>query len=54
MSRYAHSKELFDRATRAIAGGVNNQWRAQQMPHPLFFSLIAAAVKNRMRREVVE
>ena len=43
MSRYAHSKELFDRATRAIAGGVNNQWRAQQMPHPLFFTRAAGS-----------
>lgn len=38
MSRYAHSRKLFDRATRVVAGGVNSQWRAQQPPHPLFFT----------------
>ncbi|MBI5396255.1 MAG: aspartate aminotransferase family protein [Verrucomicrobia bacterium] len=38
MSRYAHSKKLFERASRAVAGGVNSQWRAQQPPHPLFFT----------------
>ncbi len=43
MSRYAHSKKLFDRATRAVAGGVNNQWRVQQQPHPLFFTRAAGS-----------
>jgi glutamate-1-semialdehyde 2,1-aminomutase len=38
MSRYAHSKKLFDRASRVVAGGVNSLWRAQQAPHPLFFT----------------
>ncbi len=37
MSRYEKSKQLFDRAVRTLAGGVSSQFRAGEVPHPLFF-----------------
>ncbi len=36
--RYAHSRRLFERATRSIAAGVNSGIRKMEQPVPLYFS----------------
>ena len=35
--RYAHSRLLFERATRSIAAGVNSGIRKLEQPTPLYF-----------------
>ncbi len=36
-SRYARSRELHERATRVLAGGVSSEFRKSASPHPLAF-----------------
>lgn len=38
MSRYAKSKELYERACKVLAGGVSSEFRKFNAPHPLFYS----------------
>ncbi len=42
-SRYAASKELFERAQHVLAGGVSSEFRKFAHPHPLFFTRGAGA-----------
>jgi glutamate-1-semialdehyde 2,1-aminomutase len=35
--RYAESRALYDRAKRSLAGGVSSQFRALNLPHPMFY-----------------
>ncbi|RPH44478.1 MAG: aminotransferase class III-fold pyridoxal phosphate-dependent enzyme [Planctomycetota bacterium] len=37
-SRYARSKELHERASRVLAGGVSSEFRKSASPHPLAFA----------------
>lgn len=38
MKNYQQSFDLFQRATKSLAGGVSSQFRAFEVPHPLFYS----------------
>ena len=38
MSRYAKSKQLYERACQVLAGGVSSEFRKFNAPHPLFYS----------------
>jgi glutamate-1-semialdehyde 2,1-aminomutase len=38
MSRYEKSRQLYERACRALAGGVSSEFRKFGPPHPLFYS----------------
>jgi glutamate-1-semialdehyde 2,1-aminomutase len=38
MPRYDKSKELYDRASRVLAGGVSSEFRRFSTPHPLFYA----------------
>lgn len=35
--RYGKSRELYERAKRSLAGGVSSQFRALNVPHPMFY-----------------
>jgi glutamate-1-semialdehyde 2,1-aminomutase len=37
MGRYDRSRELYERATRVLAGGVASEFRKATAPHPLFY-----------------
>ena len=37
MKNYSKSKELFERSTRVLAGGVASEFRKSAQPHPLFY-----------------
>jgi glutamate-1-semialdehyde 2,1-aminomutase len=38
MNNYSKSKELFERASRVLAGGVSSEFRKFNAPHPLFYT----------------
>lgn len=38
MKNYSQSKALYERASRALAGGVSSEFRKFNWPHPLFYS----------------
>lgn len=38
MTTYSRSKELYDRASKVLAGGVSSEFRKFNQPHPLFYS----------------
>ncbi|MGO4832929.1 aminotransferase class III-fold pyridoxal phosphate-dependent enzyme, partial [Rhizobiaceae sp. 2RAB30] len=35
--RYGQSRQLYERATLSLAGGVSSQFRALNVPHPMFY-----------------
>ncbi len=38
MNDYTKSKELYDRASRVLAGGISSEFRRFSQPHPLFYA----------------
>lgn len=43
MRSYQQSFELFERATKSLAGGVSSHFRSLEVPHPLFYSHASGA-----------
>ncbi len=41
--RYATSRQLYQRAQRVLAGGVSSQFRALNVPHPMFYERASGA-----------